>query len=559
MAVKTLTQALKESGLVTDDEHKKLLLKQAETRNQTFFTAVMLSNILDEETFINFAANFFGMARVKDAFTVQVDFPTTFKVVGDIFEVIKTRVFAVLQDGKIYFVLNDPENEFIRKKIMSALGREPEYMLLSSKEYSVIDQYQITPKSIVTQSEKVKKKGNGEVSAISSTEQSEAQKLLDMLIAAAMDRRASDLHLLPRGDGSARVMLRVDGVLLKYGDIVSDSLTNLRNILKTMGEVGDESPDAPVETQISQIYKGANVDIRVNIVRSALGYDFNLRFITNSIKNLEEIGLSEENYRKFVDLLHMTKGLVILCGPTGSGKTSLLYAGFRRLLDEDKAIFTVEDPVEIVLPGTTQLEVNRSKKDMSYEKRFPSSLRHDPDVIGIGETRTIEVAEQVVQAANTGHLVFTTLHTNDAVGAVSRLTNIGLDSYTVGDVLAAVVAQRLIRRVCTECAQEYELPMDHEWRKKYDLGDGKVVLKKGRGCSHCSGTGYFSRIAVNEFLIATPEVRGAIQKGATRFELETILMSQPGGYRTYIADAVDKARCGISTFEEVDKLYADVV
>ena len=323
-----------------------------------------------------------------------------------------------------------------------------------------------------------------------------------------------------------------------------------------MSQVGGETEDKPVEGQISTMYKGERVDIRINILRSALGFDFNMRFIASDLKSLEELGLSETNYNHYMHLLHMTKGLVILCGPTGSGKTSLLYAGFKKLLAENKAIFTIEDPVEIVLPGTTQIQVKK-ERGMTYADRFPSALRHDPDVIGIGETRTLDVAEQTVQAANTGHLVFTTLHTNDAVGAISRLVNLGLPSYTIGDVLAAVVAQRLVRRVCTACAEEYSLPADSVWRDRYHLGDGEIKLKRGKGCAQCAGCGYRGRIAVNEFLLTTPKIRNAIQKNATRTELEDILKGD--GYRTYIEDAVDKSLQGITTLDEVDKLWSDIL
>jgi type II secretory ATPase GspE/PulE/Tfp pilus assembly ATPase PilB-like protein len=323
-----------------------------------------------------------------------------------------------------------------------------------------------------------------------------------------------------------------------------------------MSGVGGETNDAPVEGQISFNYHGQRVDIRINILKTVIGYDFNMRFIDSSLRGLEELGLSEKNYKQYVDLLHMTKGMVILCGPTGSGKTTLLYAGFKKLLTENKAIFTIEDPVEIVLPGTTQVSVKK-EKGMSYAERFPSSLRHDPDIIAIGETRTLDVAEQAVQAANTGHLVFTTLHTNDAVGAISRLTNLGLAPYAIGDVLAAVVAQRLVRRVCPKCKELYDLPEDHEWRQTFDLGDGPIKLARGKGCEYCAGSGYRGRVGVNEFMICSPKLRDAIQKNKTRIELESILHDE--GYRTYLEDAKEKALEGVTTFDEVNELYQDIL
>ena len=177
-----------------------------------------------------------------------------------------------------------------------------------------------------------------------------------------------------------------------------------------------------------------------------------------------------------------------------------------------------------------------------------------------GENRTLRVEPgKIRRSAYSKRLpmAITTLHTNDAVGAISRLTNLGLKPYAIGDVLAAVVAQRLVRRVCTKCAEEYELPTDHPWRERYNLGNGVIKLKRGCGCTNCAGTGYKSRISVNEFMMTTPELRNAIQKNCTRTEIEEILRKQ--GYKTYIQDAVEKALQGITTFDEVDKLFTDIL
>ncbi len=550
-------QAIKDSGLISEDDYKRVQATQNDVRNSTFFYAMQKTEVLDEETLVNFACDFFGMHRLKDAFSAQLDYAATKKVFSTIAIAIQARMCALLIDGKRVFVLNDPENESTRTKVVAALGQEPEWALVTSDEFEILLQYHLMPRAISDQAEEIQTSA----SDMQSEEQmglmsSYTDKLLKMLITAALDRRASDLHLLPLGAEHARVMLRVDGVLYHYTDIKADILQNLRNKLKTMAGVGGESPDAPVEGQISFMYNGTKIDIRINVLRSVVGYDFNMRFIDSSLKALDELGLSEENFESYMHLLHMTKGIVIVCGPTGSGKTTLMYAGFKTLLAENKAIFTIEDPVEIVLPGSTQISVKK-ERGMTYADRFPSALRHDPDVIAIGETRTLDVAEQAVQAANTGHLVFTSLHTNDAVGAVSRLTNLGLAPYAIGDVLAAVVAQRLVRRVCTKCKELYDLPKNHPWREEFDLGDEPIKLARGRGCENCAGSGYRGRIAVNEFMICTPELRNAIQLNKTRKDLEEVLATQ--GYRTYLADAREKALAGITTFDEVEVLKRDIL
>lgn len=551
------SQYLRESHYLDENGFKQVQAEQNEVRNSTFYSAVYRSKVMTNQQLVDVAAEFFKMQKVSNPFKTEIDFDATTKVMGSTAQAIEGRMFVIRLNGKLTFVLRDPENDGFKSKAVSALGEEPEFALLTDEQFTVFLQYQLTSRAISEEADNIKTgKGVTKVDNEIGVNASYTQKLLDMLISAALDRRASDLHLLPLDDHTAQVMLRIDGKMYHYAEIKADVLENLRNKLRTLSQAGGDTPDAPVEGQISVNHRGVNIDIRINILHTVLGYDFNMRFIDANLKGLEELGLSQKNYNSYIRLLHMTKGLVILCGPTGSGKTSLLYAGFKKLLGEDRPIFTIEDPVEIRLPGTTQMAVQK-EKHLTYEKIFPSALRHDPDIIGIGEIRTLEVAKETIRAANTGHLVFTTLHTNSAVGAISRLINLGLDAYSIGDVLAAVVAQRLVRRVCPKCAEEYDLEPDSEWRERYKLGDGKIVLKRGCGCEYCAGTGYRGRMAVNEFMLTTPKLRGAIQKKATRTELEEILESE--GYKTYINDAAEKALAGVTTFDEVDELYRDIL
>ena len=550
----TFQQFLKENGYISADQYKKVQAEQASVRNSTFFSAVKRTQAMTDEELVEAACKYFDYGRIDDAFELNIDFTATGKFAGDIFKVIEMRAFMCKLDGKLTCVMSDPENELIKNKVSTALGGRPPFAIITDAEFTIIHQYHLVPRAVNEQSGRIKVAELEQTSKFARKGTSVTQDLLDMLINAALTHRASDLHLQPVDEGTAKVVLRVDGKLQPYAQIKSDTLPNLRNRLRTMAEVGGESLDRPVEGQIQVPYNGKLIDVRINIVKSKLGFDFNLRFIESSLKELEELGLTEENYNHYMHLLRMTKGLVILCGPTGSGKTSLLYAGFKKQLTERKAICTIEDPVEIVLPGVTQMEV-KQELHMTYEKLFPSVLRHDPDIIGIGEIRTVEVAAQTVQAANTGHLVFSTIHTNDALGAIPRLIGLGIEPYMLGDVLSAVIAQRLVRRVCTQCSEEHRLEEDHPWRERYGLGNGEVKLRRGKGCAHCGGTGYYGRIAVNEFMIASPELKDAVQKNATRNEMEQIL--RESGYQTYLEDAIEKAKLGITTFNDVDELYYD--
>lgn len=323
-------QAVKESGILTDEQYKKVQAEQAEVRNSTFYSALKRAKVLSDEQLVDFSCSFFGMKRIGNAFKAQLDYTATVQVEGSVEQAIADKMFVLMVDGRRAFVINDPEMDSLRNKATSALGMEPDFALITGEEYKVILQYQLTPRAISEQADRIKVSASGGDNIAESEAASYTQKLLDMLIDAALTRRASDLHLLPLSDTHAQVMLRIDGELYHYADIKADILSNLRNRLKTMSKVGGDTADQPVEGQISTIHKGNRIDIRINILHSSIGFDFNMRFIDANLKGLEELGLSKENYENYMRLLHMTKGLVILCGPTGSGKTSLLYAGFKK-------------------------------------------------------------------------------------------------------------------------------------------------------------------------------------------------------------------------------------
>ena len=566
----SFTQFIRDGHYITNELFQKASQIQASKRNNTFYAALKELRGFEDGQLVKLACDFFGYHLVNNAFEVKVDFEKTEKIYGDIFAAIDRKSCVITHNDKEYVIIYDPEDESTKNTCTIALGSDPKFAICTDADFSIINQYQLQPRAVWSRAQSVKYAADAKpitgslmrgFTRNADMTTSAVDSLLTMLMDAALNRRASDLHIQQLSDEDAQVLFRIDGKIYHYTNIDADTLPNLRTKLKTMCDIGGTDQTMPVEGQIKHVHNDVNIDVRVNVITTTKNrYDFTLRFISSDIRELDDLGLNPDVLTKYRNLLHMTKGLVIICGPTGCGKTSLLYAGFKELLRQEHQpiICSVEDPVEIVLPGVTQVDVKKEKK-MTYAKVFPSFLRHDPDVITIGEVRTLEVAEQAIQSSNTGHLTFTTLHTNDALSAITRLTNLGLDPYVVGDVLAAIVAQRLIRRVCPHCAEEYQLPIDHEWRKRYNLGNEPLVLKKGKGCSHCAGTGYLGRMAVNEIVVSSPILRDAIQKNQTRTEIERVLESTPEGHKTYIEDAVEKALAGKTTFEEVDALYKDVL
>lgn len=550
---------IKARELLSEEDFKRVVDDSNRTRTGTFYSSLINSGFLPEETVVAEACEFFGLSKIENAFHTEIDFTVSLKVCS-IENIINRKQFAITCDNELIYIIPNPELDNVRSQVMTALGYEPQYGLITNEQFEVFAQYQLKPRQnqirssdIAIKDNKPKQRGIN----LTELEATAAQKLLDSLIECAIERRASDLHIRAMGrDKNAKVLLRVDGVIQEYTEIQSNALENLRNLLKTKCRVGGEQPDAPVEGQIVVTYNGVDIDTRVNIVRSVAGYDFVLRFITSTVRSIPELGLSENNLALYRRLLNLTKGLVLVCGPTGSGKTTLLYAGMQEKLAENKVIFTMEDPVEITMPGIVQLEVKK-EKGMTYQKRFPSSLRHDPDIILFGEIREIEVANNAIQASDTGHLVLSTLHANDAASAITRLINIGVDPYALGDILAGVVAQRLVRRICPDCKVEYDLPADHHWRKMYNLGSGPIRLAKGTGCAKCAGTGYYDRIAINEIILVTNEIRDAIQTRSPRSVVEGALKKSE--FQSYIQDGIEKAKMGITTLDELTDFQNDIL
>lgn len=572
MLIKSFKDHIRESGLLSAADYKRVLEDSMNRRNGTFYSSLQKMGILDEKTVIEEACKVFGCIQIDDPFRVPIDFDITLKITS-IENIRETKQFAVTMDGETVYVIADPENDAAKNAATTVIGHIPKFALITAEQFEVFSLYQIKPKENAMTSdtviEKAKPAGKGGGlltgdSATDTTITTAAQKLLNSLIQCAIERRASDLHIRAMGRNmNAKVLLRVDNDIQDYTEIKANVLDNLRNLLKTECRVGGENPNAPVEGQITVKHGDEDIDVRVNIVRAKAGYDFVLRFIRSTVREIPDLGMSKYNEALYRRLLLMTQGLILICGPTGSGKTTLLYAGLIDRLREHKVVYTMEEPVEIVVPGIVQNDITKTKNDYTEERKnkyreaFSSALRADPDIMLFGEIRNEDVAEDVIQASNTGHLVLSTLHANDAASAISRLIYMGIEPYALGDTLAAVIAQRLVRRVCPDCKEEYDLPANHYWRTMFDLGDGPIRLARGCGCAKCAGTGYFDRIAINEIAVVNNEVRDAIQTKAPRSVIEAALLKN--GFKSYIEDGVEKALAGITTLSELEKYQNDVV
>lgn len=383
---------------------------------------------------------------------------------------------------------------------------------------------------------------------------------LRTIISGALRNRASDIHLEPTLEG-LRVRYRIDGVLR---DITKLSFNVSRKVivaLKVMSDMDISESRRPQDGRIGDKYAGSEevemgIDMRVSTLPCVGGEKAVIRLLPrkNPFCKIEDLGFSQKSLEIYTTWLHQPQGMIILTGPTGSGKTSTLYTSLQYVATEHVNVVTVEDPVEYVLSGITQTQVHE-RAGMSFAAGLRSILRQDPDIIMVGEIRDSETAETAVRAALTGHLVFTTLHTNDAIGAIPRIKDIGPDPALISDALLGIIAQRLVRRVCPHCAQSYTpTPRDLQV-----LGLQGTHLpppppsamggwRKGRGCDKCFNSGYLGREAIVELLDIDDRVREIIYEG-TMTQLHHYLKEM--NFASFGIAARQKVTTGVTTVEEV--------
>ncbi|MBW4647409.1 MAG: GspE/PulE family protein [Kastovskya adunca ATA6-11-RM4] len=374
------------------------------------------------------------------------------------------------------------------------------------------------------------------------------------LISGALRNRASDIHLEPLPDG-LRVRYRIDGVLRDITRLSPDVSRKVIVALKVMSEMDIAESRRPQDGRIGEKYVGAEeaelgMDMRVSTLPCVGGEKAVIRLLPqqNPFKEIEDLGFSRKTLETYTTWLQQPQGMIILTGPTGSGKTSTLYTSLQYVATEHVNVVTVEDPVEYVLAGITQTQV-RERAGMTFAAGLRSILRQDPDIIMVGEIRDRETAETAVRAALTGHLVFTTLHTNDAPGAIPRMKDIGPDPGLISDALLGIVAQRLVRRVCPHCAAPHQ-PTAAELRVLGLEEEQANVLqwRKGRGCDKCFNSGYLGREAIVELLDIDDQVREIIYDG-TITQLHRYL--RESHFASFGVAARYKVTTGVTTVEEV--------
>ena len=375
-------------------------------------------------------------------------------------------------------------------------------------------------------------------------------RLVHLMISEAVQLRASDIHIEPFED-RIRIRYRIDGRLIERDSPPRRLLGAILSRIKILGKMDIAERRRPQDGRIKITAGGKTLDLRVSVLPTNHGQSVVMRLLDpDNIKiGVRQLGLGEKDFRTFTELIKRPNGIVLVTGPTGSGKTTTLYAALNAMNRPDRKIITAEEPVEYYLPGVNQTEV-RHDIGLDFARIIKSMLRQAPNIILVGEMRDHETASMGIQASLTGHLVFSTLHTNDAPSAISRLTDIGVPGYLVASSVIAVLAQRLVRVICDRCNQPLEYPP--EVLKQAGLTAEMLAgakLMKGEGCNHCNRSGYRGRIAVYEIMRLTSTIRELIFQNASTAKIRDLAIEQ--GMTTLYQDGLQKVVDGITTLEEV--------
>ncbi|MFA4991564.1 MAG: type II secretion system ATPase GspE [Candidatus Omnitrophota bacterium] len=383
-------------------------------------------------------------------------------------------------------------------------------------------------------------------------------KLVNIIIEEALKRRASDIHVEPL-ENKFRVRYRIDGILHEIPGPPKRLQGAIISRLKIMAGMDIAEKRMPQDGRIKIVLEKKELDLRVSTLPAIHGESVVMRILDKSsfLVGMEDIGFLPDNRKDFERLISMPNGMILVTGPTGSGKTTTLYATLSHVNQKERKVITIEDPVEYQLDGINQVQV-KPQINLTFAGGLRSMLRQAPDIIMVGEIRDLETAEIAVQSALTGHLIFSTLHTNDAASAVTRLVDMGIKPYLVASTVQGVLAQRLVRVICPACRQPYSPTQEEKAALCVNSGDKAqdIELYRGKGCPDCNNTGFKGRLAIFELLIMTDAVRELVIENAPSGDISR--KAREFGMRTLKEDGIEKVKRGYTTLQEVLRVTQDV-
>ena len=458
------------------------------------------------------------------------------------------------KNNKIQIAMSDPLNIFAIDDVNISTGIEPEIYISSKSDIQKFIDLNYSTEQVFKAAQELTKETleskniADNIEEIDDVKNAPVVKMIDYMFRNSIEMRASDIHIEPF-EKEIRIRYRIDGELQTVNTLGIESLAPLVARIKILAGLNIAEKRVPQDGRIITRVGNNDVDLRVSILPVVSGEKIVIRILNRSSYKLgkEHLGMNENNLNKLKNIISNPHGIVLVTGPPGSGKSTTLYTVLNELNSDDVNIVTIEDPVEYTLDGINQVNVN-SKSGMTFASGLRSILRQDPDIVMIGEIRDEETAQIAIKAAITGHLVLSTLHTNDSASSITRLIDMGIEPYLVSTSICGVIAQRLVRRICPNCKESYEAT---DYEKKILIGNSEenLTLYKGQGCGHCNGTGYLGRIGVYEIMDITRKHRDLINETKNPNVLKDL--SLENGMTTLGQECKELVLKGITTINEL--------
>lgn len=552
-----LGDVLIEYGYITEAQLNEALNIQKGDRSKRIGEILQEEGFVTEKQVIKALAARLNLNIVEDVEAVRIDTSTAALVPQTIAE--KYKIIPInISEGIITVVTNDPLNFYAQEDVRQLTGHDIKVILATEKdveyligkcysEVSVINAVKATNMQTSTETP------IEELDAIVGDDDTPIIQFINSLLQRAYDIGASDIHVEPY-ENQTLVRIRIDGTITDYVTLQQSLHTTLIARIKILSNLDIAERRVPQDGHFRTKIKGNVVNVRVSLIPTVFGEKAVLRILANNtpISNSQHYGMDAENYEKFRRILKSPNGIIYISGPTGSGKTTTLYMVLEEFSKRLISISTIEDPVEKNLPHMSQMQVN-VQSGLTFEKGLRALLRQDPDVIMVGETRDNETAAISVRAAITGHLVFSTLHTNSAVSAIVRLADMGVEPYLIANSLVGVVAQRLVRKICPECGKLVDAT--EEDKKILGIDIDKVMVPVG--CPKCNNTGYSGRIAVHEIVAVDREIRNMIVKGNEIDSIEEYAINKQG-MKPLVASTLSLVKDRKTTVEEYLKIAYNI-
>jgi type IV pilus assembly protein PilB len=474
----------------------------------------------------------------------------------------ENRIMPLSADGNsLRIVTSEPENDDVLQKLQFILNKDIKPVLADREQIvaAINRHYGQTETESVdsmiaeftdTQIEFTETEATAAAAVAAEESDAPVVKLVNLMIQEAVNQRASDIHIEPFAD-RIRIRYRIDGVLVERDNPPKRLLPAINSRIKIMANIDIAEKRRPQDGRIKMSIHGKHYDLRVSLLPSVHGQSVVMRILDrgNIQVSIRDLGFADDDFARFQQIIKRPNGIFLVTGPTGSGKTTTLYAALNELNRPDRKIITAEDPVEYYLPGINQVEVKHSI-GLDFARIIRAMLRQAPNIILVGEIRDKETAEIAVQASLTGHLVFSTLHTNDAPSAITRLGDIGVPPFLIASSVIAIMAQRLVRVNCPKCKEPYKpTQFELDAAKISREAASKATFLRGRGCNYCNQKGYRGRIGIFELLKMTSALREMTFNREPTQQIRRI--ARKNGMRTLLEDGVQKACRGLTTLEEV--------